>query len=276
MASMHEVDPETYAAVSGLAVAALVFGILSVAALVDPLAWGIPAVGAVLGAVALARIVRRPGELVGRKAAVAGLLLSLFFGSVAVGERNVYRALLRREARQVARAWFERVAERQPQLAHQLSLDPDHRQPPGSDAWVAYRKNGDLHNSLEKYVGEPLMRTLLALGEKATVRYYGSPAIEGNRGQESVVLLYAVTFDAEHGKKTFFVQVVARHTSADIEGRIPWAVVNAGGVERSKTSLGREEGAADGAPKPAEPPIQAEPTEKKSPVRPEKPTETGK
>ncbi|NLE37953.1 MAG: DUF4190 domain-containing protein, partial [Pirellulaceae bacterium] len=62
---MPETDREAYAALSGMAVAALVFGLLSVTALIDPFAFVVPLVGIVLGVLSLARLARRGGELTG-------------------------------------------------------------------------------------------------------------------------------------------------------------------------------------------------------------------
>ncbi len=228
---LHEADREEYRAVSGLAVTALVLGVLSVAALVDLLAWLFPVAGILTSGLAIAQIARQRPELVGRKAAVAGLLLSLLFGSMAVGHWVSYRWLVQREARAVGMAWFERLARGQPQLAHQLTLAPDDRQPPRSDAWAAYRTSRTLHEALEQYVAEPLLRTLLALGQQAAVRFYATEDLDGPAGDEVVAQLYAVTFEKDGQKTSFFVRMVVRRAAAEIPDRAAWQIVGVeGGV----------------------------------------------
>jgi hypothetical protein len=226
-----EGDGETYTALSGLAVAALVFGLLSATALIDPLAWLVPLIGLILGVTALVRIMRSDGELTGRRAALAGLFLSIFFGSIAVGNSATYRHLLQGEARKVGMAWFERMARRQPQLAYQLALNPDARQPFGEDSWAPYRESRKLHGELEKHLSEKLPRVLLALGESATVRYYATESIDVTGGDETVVMLFVVTFDADDGRTSFLVRIAARRVRTELEGRLPWRILGIeGGV----------------------------------------------
>ncbi|MBN1588407.1 MAG: DUF4190 domain-containing protein [Pirellulales bacterium] len=230
----HEANQE-YHAVSGLAVASLVFGLLSVAALIDPLAWLLPLTGILLALLAFWRLAQRRPELVGRKAAVIGLLLSLFFGGIATGHWAVYRWMLAYEARQVDMAWFDYFAEGQPQLAHQLTLKPDDRQPPGTDAWTAYRTSRSLHDALAKDVAEPLSRTLLALGKKATVRFYATETVRHTPLETVVVGLYAVTFNDAGKKTSFFVRLYTKRVPATIAGRTPWQIIGiTSGVDPSK------------------------------------------
>lgn len=231
MREMPEVDREAYAALSGMAVTALVLGLLSVTALIDPLALLVPLCGVVVGAWSLVRLARREGELTGRKAALAGLLLSILLGSVAAGQWVTHRRLLQAEARKVGAAWFERMAKGQPQLAHQLTLNPDSRQSSGEDSWAPYRENRGLHDELEKQLADKLFRVLLALGEKATVRFYATEVIDRTTRDEVVVMLFVVTFDGDAGKKSFLVRVAVKRTPTEMEGRVPWKIMGlTGGV----------------------------------------------
>ncbi len=81
----YDEDVQPYRAVSKSAVLSLVIGLLSFAALLFPVLLALPAVGIVVGVVALAKVRRYPNELSGRPAAVLGLLLGgslLVAGSV--------------------------------------------------------------------------------------------------------------------------------------------------------------------------------------------------
>jgi len=98
---------DEYRAVSGMAVAGLVFGMLSPAAMFDPVGFAAPALGILLCAAALWRVARHAPELIGRKAAMLGLVLAVFFGFAATGQWGCYHWLLRQQARQTAEAWFQ-------------------------------------------------------------------------------------------------------------------------------------------------------------------------
>ena len=73
-----------YRPVSGLAVAALIVGCVSALALVSPVFWVVPLVGAALALVAVRDVTRSGVAKAGGLAAVAGLALSLGFGAQAV------------------------------------------------------------------------------------------------------------------------------------------------------------------------------------------------
>ena len=68
--------PDEYLAMSGAAVASLVFGLLSLLALLDTWLMVVPAVGIIWGVVALRQIRARPAELTGKRLAVCGLAMS--------------------------------------------------------------------------------------------------------------------------------------------------------------------------------------------------------
>ncbi|NLE37506.1 MAG: hypothetical protein GX621_05715 [Pirellulaceae bacterium] len=120
--------------------------------------------------------------------------------------------------------WFERMTRRQPQLAYELALNPDVRQPSSEDAWAPYRRDPKLYEELKKYLSEKLPRVLLALGERATVRYYATETIDSTRGDEVVVMLFVVTFDGDDGKKSFLVRLGAARVKTEMEGRLPWRI----------------------------------------------------
>ena len=78
-------QPYRYRSVSALAVVSLVFGVLSLA---TPLSWFlgiVPAVGIVLGRLALLQIRVDPGERTGRGLAMTGIILSVVFWALGYG-----------------------------------------------------------------------------------------------------------------------------------------------------------------------------------------------
>lgn len=238
-----------YHVLSGTAVAALVFGLLSVLAALDPLAWIIPATAMVLGGVALIRIAQRQPELVGRNAAVAGMALALLFGGYALSYWMGERTLLRRQAQQFGMAWFDFLARGEPQKAHQLTEHPNRRQPLNDALWRYYGKDWTRRDSLEAYVSRPLVRTLLALGDGANVRLYENGSITRDRYRSMVEQVYAVTYQEDDQKKTFFVSVQLERLRLDEGEATAWRVGHTeGGVRPS--SMGPKEELKPNLPEP--------------------------
>lgn len=229
---LHEVQQEGYRAICGLAVAGLVLGLLSIVALVDYRAAAVAAAGAVVSALALWQIARRSPELTGRKAAVAGLVLSLAMGGVAVGHVLAYRWLLTRQSREVARAWFDLMATGQPQAAYQFHLPPADRQPSGSDLWRFYQADATQYEALNKYVASPGIRALLALGKNVTIRPYAIESVDTRSEHRKVTELYSATYEHDGRKTTFLVRMTMKRQADDAAGRAVWQILNAEGGAR--------------------------------------------
>ncbi|HLA85082.1 MAG TPA: hypothetical protein VJL29_09825 [Thermoguttaceae bacterium] len=231
LAPALEAERDDYRALSGLAVAALVLGLFSAVALVDPRAALVSVAGIVVACLALRKIASSGGELLGRKAAIAGLLLSLLLGGVALGHCLTYRWLLASQARRVGTQWFDLIARGRPELAYQLFLAPDDRHSSGGDIWDFYCSDATRHDSLEHYLTMPEVRTLLALGPKATVRPYAVEDIDTRANENRVVTIYSVTFDRDGRGTTFLVRLTARRIPAGPAAGAGWQLVGLeGGV----------------------------------------------
>ena len=111
-----------YRALSSLAVAGLLAGLLSPLAMFAPVLWLVPLAAVVLSGLALRRIAARWPELVGRPAALAGLMLGVAFLVAAPVDDLVYRYFLRQQARQFAEIWIDAVRHGEVYKAHQLML----------------------------------------------------------------------------------------------------------------------------------------------------------
>lgn len=159
-----------YRSLSPHAVLGLVIGLLSAAALLDPMAWALPAAGLVVSLVALMRIARNPAALAGRKVAWAGLTLSLLFAAAAPSDWCLYRYLVRREALVFARPWFQLVGERQIHKAYLLTVEPQSRLPLDVSLPEMCRRASYLCTELDGYRKDPAVKALEALGEN-TVRF---------------------------------------------------------------------------------------------------------
>jgi hypothetical protein len=187
----------------------------------------VPVLAVVLSAGALWRIGRPALALTGRKAALAGLALGIVFAVAAPTDWLIYRRHLRIEARQFADLWFECLQQGQPQKAHHLTLPPDARWRLDEALWEYYRASAERAEALRRYAARPPIRAILALGDKAQVRYYQT-LDQGSAGsQEWVRPIYAVTYEEDGARKTFFVAVVLERVRLD-DGRANWRIA---GVE---------------------------------------------
>jgi hypothetical protein len=206
------------------AAAGLILGLLSPVAMIDPLLWIVPPLGIVFSGLALRQISRGGQALTGYKVALWGLALSLFFGTAAPVNWFGYRWMVRREARQFAGAWFEFLAHDQPQKAHQLIRFPQYRQPLDEELWEFYRGDPRWEGQLWAYVDRPLVRTLLALGRQAQVRYYQTAGEDYTGDDQLVDQVFAVTYQQAGRKRTFFVSLEMERTELE-SGRANWRLV---------------------------------------------------
>jgi hypothetical protein len=237
----EEAQAVGYQAVSGLAVLGLLFGLLSPLALLAPAFWLAPLVGIALGLMALARIAQEAPALIGRKAALAGLLLSVVFAAAAPTQWFTYRWLVRREAGVFAMAWFDMLRQREPHKAHQLTDYPTSRRPLDDSLWDYYTNDWPLCQEIRGYVEQPLVRTLLALGNRAEARLYQTEnqAIGGDG--DLVRQVYAVTYQEQGAKKTFFVRMDLERVGIRQQRQSAWRVQHAEGGIRP-VALGGQPG----------------------------------
>ncbi len=222
---------DEYQALSGWAVAALILGLLGPFALVNVWLTLIPLLGVVAAAVALVRVAMLAPALTGRKVALAGLFLSILFTSAAAADRIAYWRAVDLEARRFAEAWFAFLSVEQPHKAHQLTLAPRYRQPLDDKLPEFYREGEPWHDELQSYVEQPVVRKLLALGERARVRYDGTEAHGSDTRFVGVRQRFSVTYhDADHGRRTFFVSLGMQRLPLE-QGEAAWRLVNAEEVE---------------------------------------------
>ena len=247
-----------YRAISSLALAGLLAGLLSPLAMLSPMLWFIPLAAVALAALALWRIAARSPDLAGRPAALVALMLGTVFLVAAPTADQVYRWFVRRQAQEFARLWIDAVRHGEVLQAHQLTLDPKRRlpwqnlagepAPPGgqgagdaSDAEAQslekrltghYRGNDALRKTLKAFREEATMRTLFALGIDATFRYYQTIQQRREESSDLIQQIYAVTYaDAQQRPKTFFITLFMQRLVDAESGRAGWKLIHVeGGV----------------------------------------------
>lgn len=207
------------------------FGILSPLAFVNEGFWLAPVVGLIFSWWALRRIARGDAVTTGRRLAQIGFVLSLVFLVAAPTDMLVYRRAVCSEARHVSEIWFRYLTHGEPQKAFQLVIPPQMRQTSDEKLWDSYNSDARLQGGLKNYVQNPLVRTLLALGPRATVRFYETAEQKDEDRVVLVTSLFAVTYEEEGEKKSFFVSVQAMRMRLP-DGSAEWRIIDTkGGIK---------------------------------------------
>lgn len=219
-----DADETSYRTLSGMAVLGLVLGVAAAASFEHPVFLLSAVLGAFFSAVALRRIsVAMPPPL-GRTLALAGLALSIAFGTGTV-TGIVYRgAVLNREAHQVAGEFFQRLIAGEVHRAHQLTLAAENRQPENADLWKYYNEDDKAQESLRSFVRLPTVRALSALRDRAQLRHYQTEVQEAGENVDAITEVYAVTYDRRGEKRTFFVSMKLIHERSEVTSRYGWNV----------------------------------------------------
>ncbi len=224
----RDAEMAAYRPLSKLAVVGLIWGLFALTALVDPLMWLIPILGIVINGLALWRLIRFTPQLLGRKVALIGLMLSILLGFAAPINWYGHRFMLDREARQVAGVWFEFLCRGEAQAAHQLTIHPDHRQPLDGGLAQFYKQSDHWQGELDVYRQTPLIHFLERSGENAQCRYYQTNGFGHRPRQQVVYAVWVVTYDDDGEKKSFFVKLELARASLD-SGQADWVVSRATG-----------------------------------------------
>jgi hypothetical protein len=201
---IHMTDPldqqlSGYRVLVGQAVIALILGLLSPLALIDPFLMIVPILGVIFGVLAIRRIKSNTTAMAGRKRAILGILISLFF--IAAAPLNTWwqSHILFRHARQLSDAWFKHLLDNEPEKALEMTYIPP---PVRTRNW----RTGELdepppartrQEELDFFIKATAADVLLALGPRAQIRFYQDGDISETRTGHSVTLFYAVTYDSE-------------------------------------------------------------------------------
>jgi hypothetical protein len=233
-----DADVQQYRPVSGWAVAALLLGLLSPLAFVGAIFWLLPVLGVAVSVLALRQFSMPDNVSTGRSAALVGLALGLVFGTAAPAAQWSETWLLKREARSLGEAWFAHLAAGQPAKAAQLAVSPNLRRPLDDKLWDYYRSGPEARKELEDLIAQPHVRTLLALGPRAKIRFYETGDVTRYEQRDLLTQYFAVTRDDQGRTKTFFVRVLTERSINPKTKRAGWQIMATSGGVRP-TSLGQ-------------------------------------
>lgn len=201
-----------YRAYSTLAVLGFFCGLASPLAFSSPVLYIFPVLGILACGWALHRIRLAAPELLGKTVAQIGLLLAIVCGVGAVTRDVSSRYVLQRDAWQFGQTFFEYLRRGEPEKSYLLSLDQVFRPPLNDDEkmWREYELQSNHQQGLRAFLLSPEVRAVLELRDGALVRPYAmlkSVNSKTSDGRRSTVLnlLYAVTYQEQGRKKSFFV-----------------------------------------------------------------------
>jgi hypothetical protein len=211
--------------VSRLAVASMLLGLVSAAAIANPLAWCVPIVGVTLAIAALRTLSTENSMVLGRKAALAGLVMALLFGSCGMTRYFARQQWLYRQARPLAQRWIELVREGRLYEAHQLHSPQRDRISPGGDLDDFYQGEDGAQSSLEVFFEQPPLSEIVRIGRRGQLRFEGDEDIdfarEGGAKSEIVILRYAIDYEEDGKPQTlsFLVSVARKYDAEHREAR---------------------------------------------------------
>lgn len=238
MIGINDIDAtelEDYRPLSLPAVVGLGLGLLSFLAVFHPVLWILPLVAALTCIFALVQL-SQSDRMIGRAAAAWGLFFALALGVAAPLRTGVYYFTEQHEARKFGEEWFQAVLNGNMYKAHQMATMPQERKPLDDQLPALYEKSADLRNAMDAYQKTPVIATLRALGTKAVVRYYETEVCQtdGHRS-DNVDDVYAVTYDDNGQRKTFFVKLsLWRNLKQEVGPRV-WRVQSPEGGYKPKS-----------------------------------------
>jgi hypothetical protein len=181
-----------------LAIITLALGLLSFLALFRTTLWIFPIVTLVLGLVSL-RTLAGQTEKIGRKAAVAGMVLAVFFWGWAAAYDIVREQWLIGHAREYADAWLELLQQQKLREAHQLHVSRGKRAEGNISLEEFYKKQRYAQSDFESFYDKEPLKDIAEFAPHAKFTYDGSRDRVSDPYSERVVLRYIATYDS-HGQ----------------------------------------------------------------------------
>lgn len=185
--------------VSRLAVAALVLGILSLAAVTSPVMWMLPIIAVLVSGLALRTLAARRTAQRGRALALIGLTLACFLGGFAPVRHFHRQRVLFAQARTCAEQWFDLIRVGRTMDAHRLQLGYAERSDAaatlGGPAATEMRRS-----QFEAFVTNSPVKELARWGVEGQVGFRGDLRIDSFESTDVVTQRFELTkkTDPEH------------------------------------------------------------------------------
>lgn len=208
----------------GLAIITLILGCFSFLAYFKTLFWAIPIFTVVLGALSLFALARNPNKI-GRKAALAGMALAVFFGSWTAGRHYSRQYWLTRNARQCAHFWFDLVQQNKLREAHQLLIPPPQwsQEAPLDQL---YASESTLQKAFEDFFSKPPLGTLVEVAPRAVIEFVGLQSHQRAPPHDDLVLQYVARYQQQGQLQELLLNITVRRSLQPGEDASNWYIVN--------------------------------------------------
>ena len=162
-----------YRSLSVLALLALAMGLLAPLAFSAPLLLAVPVLGVAVALLSLGKIAASDGQMIGRKAALVGLTLSVVCLAGALTRDWMALRLVGRQAQVAGLQWINLLLANRPQAA--LAMTPEGQpRPPAPSSPMGPSEPEE--SPFELFVAEPLVQALTELGEGAEAEFLAQSA----------------------------------------------------------------------------------------------------
>ncbi len=164
---LDEADAQELASplpISRLAFLAPIIGLLSGLACFHHVLLVLPMLGIIIALMALRRTSPPDAIFVGRRAAVAGLTLSLFFGALATSKLYLERYLVCQQAVQFSEDWVNIIRSGNLPQAAEWMRSPGLRRDPDSDLATYYDRDDEAHQLLNTLLNSQVVQQIQELG----------------------------------------------------------------------------------------------------------------
>jgi len=219
-----EADLAQYRVVSPFAVVALLLGLSSFLALLQPLLVILPLLGIAASLIALRIIAADPSSRAGRTVALAALALAVAFAA-ATPAKNVSRNwIVKSRARRFATQWLELVRDGQLDRAHQLTLAAARRQSPEIPLAEFYLNNFDAARARTEFFNDTFAGELAGLGQQGQLRFERVLRHEAIKGGDHIRQLYSLRFEESAGREPLSLRIGVQRDRDPVTGHGQWRV----------------------------------------------------
>lgn len=237
---------QDYRSVNRASIVGLILGLLSAVSLVHWLFSPIAIAAVAVSCLALVQIRARSGELVGRKAALSGIALGVFFATFATTREYVRRAELEHQARQHADQWLDLLRKGEVHdlyMAFELQKSYEDRQPAGTDLTLLYGKPGEFQEielrtidpdlkeaylpqkSFNEFLGRPVVKEILKAGTDSELSFVKFAGMNHAGNSDILVLEYLLRYEKDNKSKSTRFSIKMARAYYDKLGEAHWRVV---------------------------------------------------
>jgi hypothetical protein len=224
-----EADVVAYRSLSKAAIVAIILGVASFGALLQPLLLIVPLVAIVAGILALRSISVSTAGLAGRWLAVIGVLLAVFFASTATARFISRDWIVTARARRFADDWLQMAAEGRREEAYEMTLSPAQRQLPGTELAEFYASSAERNEELQQFFAESPARDLVEYGSQGTLQF--EEVIHSGKSSyygDMVGMIYTLTYTADDETKAVKIHLIVRRSRHRKSGHGQWSVEHVG------------------------------------------------